>query len=151
MICRFCESSRPLILPHGGTGGNCPRFRPLGFARFTHQPPLHWPTMDKCWSKGHFFEQAVLQSMRCEKVVMSFGGRCCASSSVVARVRPERAPARRPSRQFTPGLVLKRTLRGAFPPYEFLILRSIQPETLFNGTKKEFLKCRLNRLLPGSV
>ena len=110
----ICAMPPPLILPYGGTGGNWSRFRTLGFARFTHQPPLHWPTMDKCWSKGHFFQQAVLQSMRCEKLVMSFRGRCCASSaSVVARVRPEGAPATQPSRQFTPGFVLKRTLRGA--------------------------------------
>ena len=84
----ICAMPPPLILPYGGTGGNWSRFRTLGFARFTHQPPLHWPTMDKCWSKGHFFQQAVLQSMRCEKLVMSFRGRCCASS-VVARVVPK--------------------------------------------------------------
>ena len=140
----ICAMPPPLILPYGGTGGNWSRFRTLGFARFTHQSPLHWPTMDKCWSKGHFFQQAVLQSMRCEKLVMSFRGRCFASSSVVARVRPEGAPATQPSRQFTPGFVLKRTLREA----ELVILRSIQFGQRLKKGVNTSLNCRLEQLFP---
>ena len=58
--------------------------------------------------------------------------------------RPEGVPATQPSRQFTPGFVLKRTLREA----ELVILRSIQFGQRLKKGVNTSLNCRLEQLFP---
>ena len=78
---KLVSACKHVIFLHRGTGGNWRWFQPLVLPLIYPQPPLRWPTMDNCWSRGHFLNLRLpshLRSpdfVRCEK--LSLGSCSC--------------------------------------------------------------------------